>query len=51
MKTYQKVSELLDKGYTVLEVAHELRISPQAVYKHINKHNLEIRKTIVTKIP
>ena len=38
--TRQKVAELIDKGFSVLEIAHHLRISPQAVYKHINRYGL-----------
>ena len=38
--TRQKVAELIDKGFSVLDIAHHLRISPQAVYKHINRYGL-----------
>jgi len=32
-----RVEELINAGWTVLDVAYELRISPQAVYKHLAK--------------
>lgn len=32
--TRKKVKEYLRRGWTVLEISRELRISPQAVYKH-----------------
>lgn len=51
MKTSDRVADLLNKGLTVLEVAHELGISPQAVYKHIHKHDLTIRKRPVNRTP
>lgn len=52
MKTADRVAELLAEGKTVLQVAHELGISPQAVYKHVHKHNLRIRKAAQTrKVP
>jgi DNA invertase Pin-like site-specific DNA recombinase len=38
--TRKRVAELLEKGMTVLEIARLLSISPQAVYKQINRHNL-----------
>lgn len=38
--TREKVRELIEMGFTVLEIAHHLRISPQAVYKHINRYGL-----------
>lgn len=38
--TREKVAELIDKGFSVLDIAHHLRISPQAVYKHINRYGL-----------
>lgn len=30
-----QVKKLIEAGLSVLEVAHSLRISPQAVYKHL----------------
>lgn len=40
--TREQVADLIDKGFTVLEIAHHLRISPQAVYKHINRYGLTL---------
>lgn len=40
--TADRVAELLDKGMTVLEVAHLLRISPAAVYKTIHRYGLSL---------
>lgn len=40
--TKEKVRDLLNKGLTVLEVARHLNISPQAVYKHLHKLELEL---------
>lgn len=39
-KTSTKVRELLEKGFTVLEISRHLAISPQAVYGHIERHGL-----------
>lgn len=35
--TRQAVKQLLRRRWTVLEISRELRISPQAVYKHKNR--------------
>jgi IS30 family transposase len=40
--TSAKVAELLDKGMTVLEIARLLNISPQAVYRQIRRHSLQL---------
>lgn len=40
--TTEKVSELLDKGMSVLEISRLLTISPQAVYRQIERHGLEL---------
>lgn len=40
--TTQKVAELLDKGMTVLEISRLLTISPQAVYRQIERHGLTL---------
>lgn len=40
--THEKVAELIGKGLTVLEVARHLNISPQAVYKHIHRHEIAL---------
>ena len=40
--TKERVADLLAKGFTVLEIAHHLRISPQAVYKHIKRYDLPL---------
>lgn len=40
--THEKVAELIGKGLTVLEVARHLNISPQAVYKHMHRHDIEL---------
>ena len=40
--TKDRVADLITKGLTVLEIAHLLRISPQAVYKHIRRYNLPL---------
>jgi predicted ArsR family transcriptional regulator len=40
--TAEKVSAYLDAGMTVLEIAHLLRISPQAVYKHLRRLGREV---------
>jgi DNA-binding NarL/FixJ family response regulator len=40
--TSGKVAELLDKGMTVLEIARLLNISPQAVYRQIHRHRLQL---------
>lgn len=42
--TKDQIADLLGKGHTVLEISRALKISPQAVYKHINRHGL-IRPT------
>lgn len=34
--TRERVRDLLARDWTVLEISRELRISPQAVYKHKN---------------
>lgn len=33
--TRTQVQALTQKGHTVLEIAHTLQVSPQAVYKHL----------------
>ena len=38
MSTADRVRELLEEGKTVLEIARLLEISPQAVYKHIDRN-------------
>lgn len=43
--TTEKVAELLTKGFTVLEIARHLNISPQAVYRQINRHGLRKEST------
>lgn len=40
--TRERVAELIEKGLTVLEIAHLLRISPQAVYKHVKRYDLAL---------
>ena len=40
--TSKKVAELLAKGMTVLEIARLLNISPQAVYRQIHRHGLQL---------
>lgn len=40
--TREQVADLIDKGFTVLEISYHLRISPQAVYKHIERYGLEL---------
>lgn len=40
--TAQKVAEHLEKGLTVLEIARLLSISPNAVYKHIHRYDLQL---------
>lgn len=40
--TTEKVAELLEKGMTVLEIARLLSISPQAVYRQIHRHELNL---------
>lgn len=38
--TAERVAELLDKGMTVLEISRLLNISPQAIYRQIDRHGL-----------
>lgn len=38
--TAERVDELLDKGMSVLEVARLLNISPQAIYRTVERHGL-----------
>lgn len=40
--TRDRVKDLIDQGHTVLEIAHLLRISPQAVYKHLKRYGLPL---------
>ena len=45
MKQYKnskakEIKKMLEKKMTVLEIAIKLKISPQAVYKYIKRHNL-----------
>jgi DNA-binding CsgD family transcriptional regulator len=40
--TRERVKDLIEKGLTVLEIAHLLRISPQAVYKHLKRYDLPL---------
>lgn len=37
-QTHERIRDLLDKGFTVLEISHHLRISPTAIYKAIKVH-------------
>lgn len=39
-ETADKVAELLERGMTVLEISRLLSISPQAVYRSIERHGL-----------
>lgn len=48
--TREKVRELIEMGFTVLEIAHHLRISPQAVYKHINRYGLPKPSEVKEKV-
>jgi hypothetical protein len=41
-ETAAKVAELLGKGMTVLEVSRLLSISPQAIYRQIERHGLTL---------
>jgi len=40
--TTDRVAELLYKGMTVLEISRLLNISPQAIYKQIHRHDLQL---------
>lgn len=40
--TTGKIAELLDKGMSVLEISRLLTISPQAVYRQIERHDLDL---------
>lgn len=40
--TREQIADLLDKDFTVLEIAYHLRISPAAIYKHIEKYELPL---------
>ena len=40
--THERVAELIEKGLTVLEVARHLNISPQAVYKHMHRRDIQL---------
>lgn len=40
--TREQVADLIDKGFTVLQISYHLRISPQAVYKHIERYGLKL---------
>jgi DNA-binding NarL/FixJ family response regulator len=40
--TKDRVAELLDKGMSVLQIARLLNISPQAVYRQIHRHGLQL---------
>lgn len=41
-ETTGKVADLLDKGMTVLEISRLLHVSPQAVYRQIHRHGLDL---------
>lgn len=43
--TTAKIADLLEKDMTVLEIARLLGISPQAVYRQIHRHQLELPST------
>jgi len=43
--TSQKVAQLIAKGFTVLQVARHLNISPQAVYKHMKNAGIGLPTT------
>lgn len=40
--TREQVAELIGAGFTVLQVARAIGISPQAVYKHLHRHSIPL---------